>query len=317
MNLVLTGSIAFDYLMTFPGKFKDHILPEHLDHLSLSFLVTSLIRRPGGVATNIAYTLALLDEHPRVMATVGPDFEPQLKELAELGVDTSAIRIIPGVPTASFFANTDETNAQIASFFPGAMAHAGELCFKDLETRPDLAVISPNDPGAMVEYCKECVELDIPYLYDPSQQTVRLSREEMEIGVTGAYALFCNDYEFALIKDKTGWSLDDIRGLVDLLVITRGKAGSDLYQAGEHVHVPVAQEVCISDPTGVGDAFRAGFLKGYAQGLSLERCGQLGAVAATYCLEAESPQGHSFVLSEFVERFRANFDDGGDLDGWL
>ncbi|MBN2555010.1 MAG: carbohydrate kinase family protein [Anaerolineales bacterium] len=317
MNIVLSGSIAFDYLMTFPGKFKDHILPEHLDHLSLSFLVDNLIRRPGGVATNIAYTLAMLGERPLVMATVGEDFQPQLAALNKIGVDTSGIRIIPGVPTASFFANTDESNAQIASFYTGAMAHATELSFKDLETKPDLAVISPNDPTAMVKYCQECVELGIPYLYDPSQQTVRLSRQEMEIGIKTAHALFCNDYEYAMIEGKTGWNLDDIRSMVDLLVITRGKDGSDIYRHEEYVHVPVAKEMKICDPTGVGDAFRAGFLKGLANDLSMERCGQLGAVAATYCLESDSPQGHFFNLAEFVARFRKDFDDHGEMDSWL
>jgi len=316
MNILLTGSIAFDYLMSFPGRFEEHVLPEHLDNLSLSFLVDDLIVRPGGVATNIAYTLALLGERPKVMATVGEDFAKERDKLEALGVDTSGIKLIPGVPTASFFANTDQTNAQIASFFTGAMAHARDLSLKDLEEKPDLVVVSPNDPGAMVKTCHECVELDIPYLYDPSQQTPRLSLEEMEIGIRTAHALFCNDYEFALIQGKTGWTLDEVRAMVDLLVITCGENGSDIYAGGSLTNVPVVQAACICDPTGVGDAFRGGFLKGYANELSLERCGQIGSLAATYCLEAESPQGFTYTLSEFVERFRAQFDDHGDLDGW-
>jgi len=316
MNIVLTGSIAFDYLMSFPGKFEEHVLAEHLDHLSLSFLVDSLIIRPGGVATNIAYTLALLGERPLVMATVGEDFAGERDKLEALGVDTSGIKTIPGVPTASFFANTDQTNAQIASFFTGAMAHARDLSLKDLEQKPDYIVISPNDPEAMVKTCRECVELGIPYLYDPSQQTPRLSLEEMDIGIRTAHALFCNDYEFALIQGKTGWSVDEVREMVELLVITSGEHGSDIYTHDRAFNVPIVEASCICDPTGVGDAFRGGFLKGYASNLSLERSAQIGSLAATYCLEADSPQGFSYTLTEFVERFRKHFDDHGDLDGW-
>jgi adenosine kinase len=168
MNIVLSGSVAFDYLMTFPGYFRDHILPDHLDSISLSFLVDSLVRERGGIAPNIAYSLALLGEHPRLFATVGEDFEEYRLWLESIGVDTSGARVIKGEHSASFFANIDRANAQIASFYPGAMAFASQLSLRDLEDpRPDLVVISPNDPHAMNCYVMECQELDIPYLYDP------------------------------------------------------------------------------------------------------------------------------------------------------
>ena len=314
MNIVLTGSIAYDYLMTFPGNFRDHILPDMLDRISLSFLVDSLIRRRGGIAANIAYTLALLGEKPRVMATAGEDFEEFRAWLEEHGVDTSAIKVIPEQFTASFFVTTDQANAQIASFFTGAMAYASQLSFASLIEPPDLAVISPNDPQAMVTYARECYQLGIPYVYDPSQQIIRLDADNLRQGIERCQALFSNDYEFGLIEDKTGLSLKEIREYTDYLVITRGEDGANLYTGDDEFHITAVKPHTIIDPTGVGDAFRGGFLKGYMHGLSLELCGHMGSLAATYCLEAESPMGHQFDLETFVHRFRKSFDDRGELD---
>ena len=314
MNIVLTGSIAYDYLMTFPGNFSDHILPDRLDRISLSFLVDSLIRRRGGIAANIAYTLALLGERPRVMATAGEDFEEFRVWLEEHGVDTSAIKVIPKESTASFFVTTDQTNAQFASFFTGAMAYASQLSFASLSEPPDLAVISPNDPQAMVTYALECRQLGIPYVYDPSQQIVRLEADDLRQGIEGCQALFSNDYETGLIEDKTGLSLEEIREYADYVVITRGEDGSNLYTNEDEFHITAVKPQIIIDPTGIGDAFRGGFLKGYMHGLSLELCGQMGSLAATYCLEAESPMGHQFDMESFINRFRQHFDDHGELD---
>jgi adenosine kinase len=317
MNLVLTGSIAYDYLMTVPGRFRDYILPDQLDRLSLSFLVDSMIRRRGGIAANIAYTLGLLGEHPAVMATVGEDFEEYRAWLEDNGVDTSAIKTIEGLLTASFFVNTDETNAQIASFYPGAMAHAHQLHFADLQEKPELTVISPNDPKAMVQYVKECQELDIPYFYDPSQQTVRLEASDLIEGIEGCLALLANDYELGLIVEKTGLDLEIIGRYATFIIITRGEHGVDLYSGDDYLTISAIppQEMC--DPTGVGDAFRGGFLKGYMHGLTLERCAQIGVLAATYCLESLECQGHCYDLPTFISRFREHFDDEGELDQLL
>lgn len=314
MDIVLTGSIAYDYLMTFPGVFREHILPDRLDSISLSFLVDSMIRRRGGIAANIAYTLALLGEKPTVMSTVGEDFDDYRSWLDQNGINTSAIRSIPGMSTASFFVTTDRNNAQIASFYTGAMARSTELHFTDLAEKPRLAVISPNDPAAMAQFVRECGELSIPYLYDPSQQVVRLTAEEVKEGIGGANALFVNDYEFGLIQAKTGWDIDELTTKTDFIVVTRGDEGADLYTEGICMHIPVIAPEAIADPTGVGDAFRGGFLKGYLHHVSLERCGQMGALAATYCLENHGTQGHRFDLPTFVERFRQHFDDRGELD---
>ncbi len=314
MNIVLTGSIAFDYLMSFPGRFRDHILADRLEDLSLSFLVDSLVRRRGGIAANIAYTLGLLGERPTIMATVGEDFEDYRAWLEQHGVDTSAIRTVPGLFTASFFVNTDQSNAQIASFYTGAMARAAELRFADLPEKPRLVVISANDPGAMIAYAQECREMGIPYLYDPGQQVVRLEGDALRQGIEGCKALFVNAYEFALIEEKTGLSLDAVQQSAELVVITRGEKGADLYCQGQQIHVPAIPPEPLADPTGAGDAFRGGFLKGYVHDLSVERCGQMGALAATFCLEQQGTQGHRFDLPTFVERFRRYFDDQGELD---
>lgn len=318
MDILLSGSVAYDYLMTFPGLFVEQFLPERLASISLSFLVESMSRQRGGTAPNIAYTLALLGEHPRLIATVGEDFEEYRAWLEKAGVDTEWARVVPGKFTASFFATTDQANAQIASFYPGAMADAATLSIKDVSKRPDLVVISPTDPSAMKLHAAECRELGIPYLYDPSQQVLRLEGPELARDMEGAHFMFVNDYEFGLISKKTGLDLDGMLKHVDIIVVTRGENGASIYADGGEVKVPVAPPgAWIMDPTGVGDAFRAGFLTGYARHWDWLLCGQMGAVAATYCLEKDGPQNHRYTREEFVARFRKHFDDGGKLDALI
>jgi adenosine kinase len=315
MDILLTGSVANDYIMKFPGYFREHILPDKLDSISLSFLVESLILRRGGVAPNIAYTLALLGERPRVYASVGDDFEEYRVWLERHGVDTSEMRVIPGEYTASFFVNTDRANSQIASFYPGAMSFAVELSLYDLVgDRPDLVVISPNDPMAMVKYTRECQELVIPYLYDPSQQIPRLDDGQLLFGVKGARALFVNDYEFGMIQKRTGLAPADILESTTFTVVTSGNEGSVIYTSDGDFHITVVPPRAVIDPTGVGDAFRGGFLTGYGHGWDWQMCGRMGALAATYCIESDGPQGHSFSIEEFRSRFRQYFDDEGALD---
>lgn len=318
MNILLTGSIAYDYLMKFPGYFKEHILPERLECLSLSFLVDSMVRQRGGIAPNIAYTLALLGERPRLLGAAGEDFEEYRRFLESIGVDTSCVQVIAGEFTATFFANTDRANAQIASFYPGAMAHAAELSLHCVDRDPpDFVVISPNDPAAMNRYVDECLELSIPYFYDPSQQIPRLGEEDLRRGVLHSLGLFVNHYEFCLIQKRTGLSLEQLRERLRFSVVTHGEGGSVIYTPDEEMRIPAVQPERVVDPTGVGDAFRAGFLKGFGSGWRLDTCGQAGALAATYCLEQQGPQGHAFTRAEFVARFRRHFEDGGQLDALL
>jgi adenosine kinase len=315
MAIVLTGSVAFDYLMTFPGSFKEQILPEKLHTISLSFLVDNMTRQRGGISPNIAYTLALLGEKPEILATVGQDFEEYRTWLESKGVNTANIKVIPEKFTASFFETTDVENNQIASFYTGAMADAGQVSIKCLKPgEADYVVISPNDPGAMDQYVRECVEMGIPYLYDPSQQVARNDHAELRRGVENAHALFCNDYEYELLQKHTGLSSADIEKTVKLLVVTLGEKGAVVKSEGKAYEIPIVPADKIVDPTGVGDAFRGGFLRGYRMGFDLQTCGQMGALAATYVLEQKGTQNHHYSIDEFIKRYREHFDDHGVLD---
>jgi adenosine kinase len=301
VKIVVTGSIAIDYLMSFPGKFTEHILPEHIHRVSLSFLVDTMDRRRGGCAPNIAYTLALLGERPTLLATAGEDFGEYRTWLEAAGVDTSGVKEIPGKFSASFFCSTDQNNNQIASFYTGAMAHAGELSFRAVAC--DLAIISPNDPGAMIQYADECRTLGIRYIFDPGQQCARMSGEELREGVVGATLVICNDYEFEILRQKTGLGEDDILSRSEALIITRGENGSSIVTSKGRTDVRAVAPRRIVDPTGVGDAFRGGFLKGMALGHLYPTCAQMGSVAATYALEHLGGQGHSYTWEEFRERY--------------
>jgi adenosine kinase len=314
MSIVCTGSIAYDYLMSFPGYFRENFLPEHLDKISVSFLVDDMVRQRGGTAPNIAYTLALLRERPVLMGTVGVDFADYEAWLNSQGVDTSCVKVIPEKFTASFFANTDRSNAQICSFYAGAMSRAAELSVLDVKPAPGLVIISPNDPGAMDKYVVECSANGIPYLYDPGQQVVRSDPAELRRGAEGAHSLFVNEYEFELLQKHTGLTKTDILNKVDVLVVTLGERGAVIYTGGEMYSVPIVPPQQILDPTGMGDAFRGGFVRGESLGLDWEICGQMGALAATYCLETRGPQEHSYTPAEFVARYRQYFDDHGALD---
>jgi len=313
MSIVCTGSIAYDYLMSFPGYFRENILPEHLDKISVSFLVDDMVRQRGGTAPNIAYTLALLGERPVLMGTVGVDFADYDAWLKSKNIDTSCIKVIPGMFTASFFANTDRANAQICSFYAGAMSRAKELSVSDV-VEPELVIISPNDPTAMDQYVIECQQKGIPYLYDPGQQVVRSDPSELRRGAEGAHSLFVNEYEFELLQKHTGLTRETILNRGTVLVVTLGERGAAIYANGQQYLVPVVPPIEILDPTGVGDAFRGGFVRGERLGFDWKTCGQMGVLAATYCLETRGPQEHSYTPQEFVARYRQYFDDHGALD---
>ena len=305
-TLIVTGSIAFDYLMSFPGKFSEHFLQDHMSRLSVSFLVDSLDKRRGGCAPNIAYTLALLGERPRLMGTAGQDFGDYREWLEAAGVDCSLVRQVEGKFTASFFCSTDVENNQIASFYTGAMAHAAELSFRTVQGC-DLTIISPNDPAAMVQYAEECRTLGVPYIFDPSQQVARLSGEELKDGLVGSTILICNDYELEIIKQKTGFDEDQVRARTSALVVTRGEKGSSVFHGSERIEVQAVPPSRVVDPTGVGDAFRGGFMKGMAAGADYRTCARLGSVAATYALEHLGGQSHAYTWQEFKTRYEAHF----------
>jgi adenosine kinase len=306
MNLVVTGSIAFDYLMSFPGKFTEHFLPEHMQRVSLSFLVDSMDKRRGGCAPNIAYTLALLGERPLLLATAGEDFGEYRQWLEAANIDTSGVRQIPGKFCASFFCSTDQANNQIASFYTGAMADAGLLSFRTLRDC-GLTIIAPNDPGAMVQYADECRTLRIPFIFDPGQQCARMSGSELREGVRGAAIVIVNDYELELLKQKTGLDEAALTEQASALIVTRGEHGSSVLTQGGRTDVPAVPPDRIVDPTGVGDAFRGGLMKGMALRLPYDVCLRLGSVAATYALEHLGGQSHAYTWDEFKARYAQHF----------
>lgn len=318
MDIIVTGSIAYDYLMRFPGRFTEHLIVEHLHQVSLSFLVEDMTKHWGGIGANIAYTLALLGLRPKLMGTAGRDFGDYRLWLESVGVDTSATRQIDDVFTASFFVNTDLENNQIASFYSGAMAYARNYTLSDVhEGTPDLVIISPNDPVAMLNLAEECRTRGIRFVYDPSQQVPRFNGDELRQGLKGAYAMVVNAYEAEMICNKTGMTIDDLRREIEILVITQGKNGSHIYTNGERIEVPIVPVQEIKDPTGVGDAYRAGLLCGMAHGWSLKLAGEVGALCAAYVLEQVGTQSHRFTIPEFIARFRQHFDDQGQMERLL
>jgi adenosine kinase len=249
------------------------------------------------------------------MATAGQDFGEYRAWLEAANIDTSLVKVIDGKFTASFFCSTDEANNQIASFYTGAMANAGELSFRLLDRVRDdgLVIVSPNDPDAMVQYAQECSTLGIRYIWDPGQQCARMDGTQLREGVTGAYMVIVNDYELELLRQKTGLSEADLAREVDVLVITRGERGSTVIGGGRRVDVPAVPADRIADPTGVGDAFRGGFMKGLAIGAPLEDCARIGSVAATYALEHLGGSSHAYSLDEFRSRYAAHFDSAAPV----
>jgi adenosine kinase len=313
MNVVVTGSVAFDYIMSFPGRFTDHILPDKLDSISLSFLVDELHKVYGGCAPNIAYTLALLGERPRIMATAGADGIEYRRWLSENGVDTSLLRICEDCFTASFFVSTDLDQNQIASFYTGAMARARELSFYDVAEKPDMAIISPNDPEAMRKYARECRELGIPYIYDPSQQVARVDGDELTEGLTGAEILILNDYEYSILRKKTGLDERQLLQRTSTIVVTLGDQGSRIVTQDQVHEVPVAKPDVVLEPTGVGDAYRAGLIKGLACGYEWAVAGRIAALAAAYVIEHPGPQPKAYTIEEFRARYRETYGQALEL----
>ena len=324
MTVAVTGSMAFDYIMSFPGRFADYILPEQIEKLSISFLVDSMRRERGGNAGNIAYNLALFEQPVLLMATVGQDAPEYIAGLRERGVDTSGVLQLPTDFTASFFVSTDQVNNQIASFYTGAMAKAGQISFHDQNYRDiKLAVISPNDPAAMVKYVQECQALDIPYIYDPSQQIPRLDPADLLAGIEGARVLMVNDYEFEMIKNQTDLGDRELQTMVETIIVTQGEQGSLIYatvtgdddqQTKQEIDVPSAPPSRIAEPTGVGDAFRAGLITGMMRGYPWDVSGRLGSVAAAYVLEQHGTQRHTYTRHQVAGRYRELFGNPQELE---
>ncbi len=311
MRIAVTGSIATDHLMTFPGRFSESLMADQLDKVSLSFLVEDLEIRRGGVAANICYGMAVLGLHPILVGAVGDDFGDYRSWLDRHGVDTSSVHVSDLLHTARFVCTTDADHNQIASFYPGAMSDARQIELGAIAERVgglDLVVISADDPAAMLRHTDECRARQISFAADPSQQLARMDGPEIRQLVDGATYLFTNAYEAALIEQKTGWRVDEILDRVQTRVTTHGAHGCVVQRKNEvDIAVPCADEKAKKDPTGVGDAFRAGFLSGVAWELSLERCAQIGSLLATYVIETIGTQEYEVSESLFLKRLEHSY----------
>jgi adenosine kinase len=313
MPVLLSGSIATDHLMHFPGRFADQLLPDQLHQISLSFLVDDLVVRRGGVAANIAFGMGQLGEHPVLIGAVGRDFADYRSWLERYGVDCESVHVSSEHHTARFVCTTDEDMCQIASFYAGAMSEA-----RNIELRPavertgaDLVVISADDPAAMVRHSVEARERGYRFAADPSQQIARMSGEELKLLIEGADLLFTNDYEKSLLVSKTGLSDDEIMALIGVRVTTLGSRGVEISGDGIEgtVHVPVAKEHAKVDPTGVGDGFRAGFLAARSWGLGYERAAQVGSLLATMVLETVGTQEYEIKPVDFADRLEESYGE--------
>jgi adenosine kinase len=313
MKIAVTGSIATDHLMHFPGRFVEQLLPDQLHKVSLSFLVDDLVVRRGGIAANIAFGMAGLGLRPALVGAVGADFDDYRSWLERHGVDCGSVYVSEIAHTARFVCTTDEDMCQVASFYAGAMAEARNIELNPVAARLgglDLVLISPNDPVAMQRHTDECRQFGYPFAADPSQQLARMSGEEIRGLIDGAAYLLTNDYEKDLLESKTGLSEEDVLDRVGVRITTLGKEGVAISGRGiDPVRVPVAREIQAYDPTGVGDGFRAGFFAARSWGLSLERSAQVGALVATLVLETVGTQEYSIRPAEFVKRLAESYGD--------
>ncbi len=304
MRIAITGSIATDHLMTFPARFVDQLLPGKLDKIALSFLVDTLVIRRGGVAANIAFGLGSLGLRPLLVGTAGGDFGEYREWLEAHGVDTSGVRISATQHTARFSGTTDLDMNQLASFYPGAMTEDREIDLSELAGRVDLVLIGASDPDAMLAFTKQCREHQIPFAADTSWQLARLDGQQVRALITGASFLFCNEYEAGLTEQKTGWSAADLADRVAVRVTTLGGRGVRIDRLGQPpIMVPAVPGVVPKEPTGAGDAFRAGFLAAVSWGFGLERAAQLGNIVAVHALETTGTQEYQLEPKALTRRF--------------
>ncbi len=311
MSVIVTGSVAYDNIMDFPGYFKDHIMPEKLHVLNLSFLVDTLKRQRGGVAANIAYTMALLGAPPAVFGSVGAnDWNEYAEWMHKHGIDTRFVHVEPDEFTATCYITTDRDNNQITGFYTGAMAYDKQRSLTSVPREEmDLVIIGPTEPEPIVRFTQECQEMGVPYVYSPIWQIIRMSGEDIAQGVRGAKVVVANDYEYELIKDKTGLSHKDITEHAEIVVMTKGEHGSVIMTADEVIAIPPARVREIVDPVGAGDAYLGGLVYALQAGMDVNRAGRVASLAAVYAIEQYGTQAHVYTRDEFAQRYAENFGE--------
>ena len=305
--MVCTGSIAYDYILSFKGRFKDHILADKTHILNLSFLVDDLRKRRGGVAGNYAYNLSLLGYPAAVLATAGSDAAEYRDWLVARGIDCQGLRLLDDEITATGFTTTDMDDNQLTGYYGGAMLRASMLGVDDATPGAEALIVGPNDPAAMIRLVRECRERGLPFVFDPAHQLPRLSGDDVMEGSRGAWILIGNDYELELIMERTGRDLPGLLILAEIVVTTLGRDGSQLATRTGTVDIPPAPAVRESDPTGAGDAYRSGLVAGLLRGLDLEAAGRVASLAATYVVEQVGTVEHTYTPAEFSKRYEEAF----------
>jgi adenosine kinase len=307
MSALICGSVAYDTILLFPDRFKSHILPDKLHILNVAFLVPEMRREFGGCAANIAYNLKLLGDMGLPMATAGDDFGPYRERMLSQGLSTEHIKVVDGTFTAQAFITTDLDDNQITAFHPGAMQQAHLNKVADAGPGITLGIVAPDGRRAMIEHAAQFAEASIPFIFDPGQGLPMFGAEELNTFITQARWVAVNDYEWQMLQQKTGLSAADVASRVDALVITQGAEGSVIHAQGRKITIPCAKPKAVIDPTGCGDAYRAGLIHGLLQGLNWETIGRMASLMGAIKIESRGPQNHSFTRADFDQRYRDNF----------
>ncbi len=307
MNILVCGSLAYDRIMDFPGRFSDYILPEKIHVLNVCFQVNGMKEKFGGTAGNIAYALTLMGETPAISATIGHDFQRYFDWLAKNGISKEHIRIIDEEFTAGAYITTDRTDNQITGFNPGAMKYSSCLDFDRLDPRETLVIISPGNLQDMVEYPRACKARGINYIFDPGQSLPMLDGKDLVQAINGCQILISNDYELDLIMGKTGMDKETLTGLGTTVITTLGEQGSLVYTSNSEINIPAVNPKKVEDPTGAGDSYRGGLISGLVRGMDIEHCARMGSVCASFSVECYGTQEYHFTPEEFTKRFNGCF----------
>jgi adenosine kinase len=314
-RVVITGSLAYDHIMSMPTSFEEHIMPDKIHVLNVGFIVDRFNKEFGGTSVNIAYSLSLLETPSLIVASAGNDFDLYKTHLEKhVWIDVSGVKIYKDTTCSQGFVITDVKDNQIWGYFNGAMKNNSKLRLQQYLRKDDLVVVGPNEGDAMIKFARVAVRLKTQYMFDPAFNIPHLSKADLEYAIKNSLILIGNDYEIELIRRRLGWSGTDLKKNIEILITTLGSKGSRIENKGETVHIPAARPKSESDPTGAGDAYRAGFLAGYMRNLPLEICGRVGALTAVYTVEKYGTQTHRFTISDFKRRFRTNFRS--DLEGF-
>jgi adenosine kinase len=304
---LVCGSVAYDTILQFPDRFKSHILPDKIHILNVSFLVPGMRREYGGCAANIAYSLKLLGDRGIPMATAGDDFAPYRERLVAQGINVDHVKVVNGTFTAQAFITTDLDDNQITAFHPGAMQHAHLNRVADAGPGVALGIVAPDGRQAMMEHAAQFAAAEIPFIFDPGQGMPMFGAEELKAFVDQARWVAVNDYEWGMLQQKTGYTVSDVTARAEALIVTRGAEGSVIHTRGRTITVPCARPQAVVDPTGCGDAYRAGLIHGLLRGLDWETTGRMASLMGAIKIESRGPQNHAFTQAEFERRYQDNF----------